>query len=335
MRRKSAGPGPLEKGRRAHTFTTAAQDWLRRALRASHLSIAKMDGATSSSVYRIEAETKNGRSLAVLRVIDNAAWLAEEPDLAVHEAAALAQARGAVCRTPECIAYAQDDIGFGGPAVLMTHLPGRVEIRPPALEPWLANMAHALAAIHRHPAGTLPWSYSTWTQRGRLAVPDWTSHPDLWARAIEIVRSGEPADPPVFLHRDFHPTNILWDDGEIVGVVDWVNSCQGPAAVDVAHCRVNLTLMYGYEAAERFLDAYTQAVGGFTYHPFWDLDALLDTCWPAPSYYKPWRIFGLPPISDGELIRRVEAHISGTMAKCSLHAGDAGSKSYNQREAGT
>ncbi|WP_081412680.1 phosphotransferase [Fictibacillus gelatini] len=26
-----------------------------------------------------------------------------------------------------------------------------------------------------------------------------------------------------FIHRDYHPCNVLWEDGRLTGVVDWVN----------------------------------------------------------------------------------------------------------------
>jgi hypothetical protein len=40
----------------------------------------------------------------VLRVLDNHEWLAEEPDLAAHEAAALEEAQKAGLRAPSLVA---------------------------------------------------------------------------------------------------------------------------------------------------------------------------------------------------------------------------------------
>jgi hypothetical protein len=73
---------------------------------------------------------------------------------------------------------------------------------------------------------------------------------------LENVRAPEPESPMVFLHRDFHPGNLLWHKGELVGIVDWAFACRGPGAVDVAHTRANLALVDGVTAADRFLEAY-------------------------------------------------------------------------------
>ena len=123
-----------------------------------------------------------------------------------------------------------------------------------------------------------------------------------------------PDVPSVFIHRDYHPTNVLWEDGVVSGVVDWVNACRGPAGVDVAHCRTNLAKMYGPAAAERFLVAYCRAAPDYVHYPYWDVDSLLDTSLPEPHFYPPWQDFGLPVIA-GDLLRwRVEEHLAAVLA---------------------
>ena len=42
----------------------------------------------------------------------------------------------------------------------------------------------------------------------------------------------------------------------ITGIVDWTHACAGPAAADVAHCRINLASLHGFEAADAFTRAY-------------------------------------------------------------------------------
>ena len=82
--------------------------------------------------------------------------------------------------------------------------------------------------------------------------PPWTRRPDVWRRAFEIARGPVPGYSPVLCHRDFHPGNVLWHAGRVTGVVDWTNTCRGPAACDVAHCRNNLALLFGLDAADDF-----------------------------------------------------------------------------------
>ncbi len=74
----------------------------------------------------------------------------------------------------------------------------------------------------------------------------------------------------MFLHRDFHPGNVLWTDGAVTGLVDWASAAIGPAAADAGHCRWNLARTLGQDAADRFL-----ALTGLAYHPYWDVVAAL------------------------------------------------------------
>jgi aminoglycoside phosphotransferase (APT) family kinase protein len=84
-----------------------------------------------------------------------------------------------------------------------------------------------------------------------------------------------PSGARVFLHRDFHPGNVLWQDGALRGIVDWVNASVGPPGADLGHCRVNLAGRFGQPAAERFLDHYREVSGREDYHPYWDVVAAL------------------------------------------------------------
>ena len=51
--------------------------------------------------------------------------------------------------------------------------------------------------------------------------PSWSPHPERWERAIELWWRGPPAEPDRFIHRDYHPTNVLWQGRKLSGVVDW------------------------------------------------------------------------------------------------------------------
>ncbi len=274
-----------------------------------------MGGGTSSSVYLVRCHRALAPRQFVLRVLDNREWLAAEPDLAEHEAAALDEAQKAGIKAPHLVAYASEEAGFGAPVVLMSFLEGRIELRPASFQAWLEGLAAQLALNHRHTAGAFPWRFRTWVNRAILAPPPWSAIPRDWERAIEFWLQTEPEIHPIFIHRDYHPLNVLWRGSAISGVVDWINACQGPAGVDVAHCRINLAQMYGPETAEAFLDAYLAAAEGFVYHPYWDIDSLLDMCLPQPTYYSPWRSFGLGPIAPAENMRRVDAYIERVMMR--------------------
>lgn len=292
-------------------FTEEALNWLDRAVGAAGLGldVERLPGSTSSSLYLIKDARDPVSRRWVLRVLDNQEWLADEPDLIRHEAAALDEAQRAGLPAPRPIAYSDDDVGFGAPVLLMSFVEGQIELRPPDFSSWLRELARQCAAIHRHAAAGFPWRFRSWVIPAALTPPRWSAIPDLWQRAIDIWRAGPPETRTVFIHRDYHPTNVLWRGGSISGVVDWINACRGPAGVDVAHCRHNLAEMYGMDAADQFLAAYCAAADGFVYDPYWDIDSLLDMSHPEPTFYDPWEYFGLKRIPREEAIRRVDAYL--------------------------
>lgn len=299
------------------TFSIAAREWLVQSVGTAtrDLTIEQMKGSTSSSVYLIRCAGGLRAHRFVLRVLDNREWLAQEPDLADHEAAALETAHKAGLRAPKIVRYAADDVGFGAPVVLMTFMEGKIELLPPDFQGWLDGLASQLAAIHQHRADTFPWRFRSWVDRKTLAPPTWARNPQVWERAIELALGAEPVAETVFIHRDYHPTNVLWHQGAVSGVVDWINACQGPAGVDVAHCRTNLAQMFGPAAADQFLDTYANVADGFVYNPYWDVDSILSACMPQPSFYAPWQDFGLSVISPEVLMHRVETHLERIMMR--------------------
>jgi len=307
-------PGDKEK----HvTFSTQAQAWLAHSLGGTprSLNLARLKGSTSSSVFLIRGPRGDEAQRFVLRVLDNPAWLADEPDLAAHEAAALDEAQRAGLHAPRLVAYASDEVGFGAPVVLMSFMEGEIELRPVDFGDWLESLARELALIHQHTANNFQWRYESWVEKAMLRIPIWATRPHLWERAIEVAHGVEPDARQVFIHRDYHPTNVLWSQGSVSGVVDWINACRGPAGVDVAHCRTNLALMYSSAAADEFLQVYIKLAEEFEYNPYWDVDGLLDMCLPQPDFYPPWEDFGLGCLAPEALQQRVEAYLESIMRR--------------------
>ena len=267
-------------------------------------AVQRLAGATSSAVFAIEAQHR-GQSLGlVLRLFENAGWLREEPDLAVHEAAALQRAAQVGGRTPALIAFDETGTHCGVPAVLMTRLPGGPQLRPADLEGWLSRLAEAILPFHSVEADGFPWRYQRYNHVLALEPPTWSCVPELWARAIEIVSGPPPPTRRCFIHRDYHPMNVLWQAEEVSGIVDWMNGCVGPPNTDIAWCRGNLIHLYGIPAADRFLRHY-QALAGpsFAYHPYWDLMVILEVLPGPPGLYPPWAVFGAGP-ADVQAMRQ-------------------------------
>ncbi|MFF0866292.1 aminoglycoside phosphotransferase family protein [Nonomuraea sp. NPDC003560] len=84
------------------------------------------------------------------------------------------------------------------------------------------------------------------------AVGDVGAVRDVWADAVA---APEWAGPPVWVHGDLHPANVVVSDGTLAGVVDFGSLFAGDPAWDLAAAWVLLPA----GAAARFFDAYGQA----------------------------------------------------------------------------
>ncbi|HET7627209.1 MAG TPA: aminoglycoside phosphotransferase family protein [Bacillales bacterium] len=288
--------------------------WAEEVLNSSITAYEPLTGATSSRLYKMELTDAE----AVLRLYDNEAWLEKEPDLAEHEAESLKQAEKLSVATPEVIGVDRNGKACGLPAVIMSVVDGKVELQPADFERWLDELAKTLADIHRLTADDFQWEHFTYQDMGSVSVPAWTNRTEAWNRAAKYVQQKPKQTRLCFIHRDYHPCNVLWTNGNVSGVVDWVNACRGPAGVDVAHCRVNLAQLYGSETADHFLDRYLAHAGrDYKHDPYWDLAGLFDigAAEAAPSVYEGWPVFGMKHLTDALIAERIEQYLDRILAR--------------------
>ena len=285
--------------------------WVARAAGARVDHCSRLPGSSSTSLW----EVQTGERRLVLRVLDNDDWLRMEPDLVAHEVAALQHACGGGLPAPQPVAWDEDGQACGVPLLLMTWLPGEVLLRPARLDDWLRRQARALLAIHRRPAQDFGWSWFSWARPDPQA-PAWSEFPEAWERAIEIATGPAPAAPSCFIHRDFHPVNLLWQGERLSAVVDWVNACRGPAAVDLAHCRGNLVALYGMEVADRFLRHYHELGGvGHGDLAWWELMSLVEGLPGPPEVYVGWAPFGMRHVTPGLLRAQADARLLAALRR--------------------
>jgi len=83
-------------------------------------------------------------------------------------------------------------------------------------------------------------------------------------------------NPPVLLHGDFWPGNLIWREGEIVGVIDWEESEVGDPLSDLAISRLDVFWAYGEAAMQELTATYATTTGrDMSQMPYWDLWAAL------------------------------------------------------------
>lgn len=225
--------------------------------------------SSGSTVLAVEAP---GRSLIVRRMTDPA-WRDRDPDAIAREARVLSALASTSVPAPRVVGVDPDGSTTGVPTLAVERLPGTGDATGFGDLDGHRLLAEPLRAIHDVDASVAGRPYRRYTEPDGMWAPPWATDTALWSEAIEATRT-PPAGPDGFLHRDYHGGNVLTEHGVVTGVVDWIEACHGPQAVDAARAAVNLALAHGSEQAGRFLHTCRRL--GIATDPYWTLVDALD-----------------------------------------------------------
>ncbi|MGW7025938.1 phosphotransferase family protein [Streptomyces xanthophaeus] len=299
----------------------ATRSWVEKELSAAERieGVERLRGGWTSEMRCLDLRGPDGRRSLVLRSFVKPFFVRHAEGLLTREAAVLRLLGDTDVPAATFVAADATAQYCDHPSLLMSLLPGTVRLSDQGADDRAELLARQLVCIHRLPVSTQqrPRTYQAWASPERVTLPAATERPELWQRAVEVIRREPPAHQGCFLHRDFHPGNVLFtgtgDDLRISGVVDWVETSWGPADLDVAHCSTALALLHGVPEGMRFADRYLAAGGTLaedgTAHLYW---RLLDALGFAPDAEKvavPWRELGRVDLTASVLTRRLEGYI--------------------------
>ncbi|MDH6228378.1 aminoglycoside phosphotransferase family protein [Streptomyces sp. MJP52] len=305
----------------------ATRAWVEKGLSEAERieGVARLRGGWTSEMRRLDICGRGGRRSLVLRSFTKPFYVRHAEGLLTREAAVLRLLDGTDVPAARLVAVDAAARYCDHPSLLMSLLPGTVRLGDEGAGRRAELLAHQLLRVHRLPvtAEERPRAYQAWTSPERVSPPEDTERPELWQRAVDVIRREPPEHRSCFLHRDFHPGNVLFTgDGDglrISGVVDWVETSWGPADLDVAHCSTALALLHGVSAGMRFADRYVAAGGTLaedrTAHLYW---RLLDALAFAPDAEKvavPWREAGRADLTPTRLTGRLERYLQALFAR--------------------
>ncbi|MEO3749163.1 aminoglycoside phosphotransferase family protein [Streptomyces sp. B6B3] len=283
-------------------------------------AVVRLMGGWTSEMRRLRVSGVGDADAFVLRSFVRPFFVRHAEALLLREAATLRLLSGTGVPAP--VLYGVDAAGdhCDHPSLLMSRLPGSVRLETEGHEPRTARLARQLVGIHRLrlPVRDRPRDYQAWTTPERVRIPEATDRPVVWRRAVDLIRRDPPSCRGTFLHRDFHPGNVLFTgqgtDLVVSGVVDWVETSWGPSDLDVAHCSTALALLHGVPAGMRMAEEYVAAGGTLSPNPadhlYW---RLLDALAFAPDAEKvavPWRELGRTDLTPAVLERRLESYLA-------------------------
>lgn len=251
--------------------------WSARAVGAARhqvTGIRRLTGGIASSVHALDVIDRQGtrHRLVVRRYVESGIPSDHAPPVVDAEARTLRALAPSDVPSPRLVAADPSGEESGAPALLMTRLPGRMLLTPRDPASWSRQIARALPHIHALPLDTSPVIGPR--DVGSLEPPDWARDPTIWRAAIAAAQQPSPVCQPCFVHGDFQHFNLVWSRERLRGIVDWTFSGLGVPERDVGHCRLNLAILWGAEAAEDFRRCY-ESEAGRRVDPYWDLHAAL------------------------------------------------------------
>jgi aminoglycoside phosphotransferase (APT) family kinase protein len=293
--------------------SVAALKWATTAASDDIVDIAPMGGGITNTKWVLVLAT--GERL-VMRWADPARWGRLGSEHVRREVLACELLAGSELPVPVLIASDPEGSSAGGPANLLTWRPGHARLDPLSASA-VDALAHAVVAIHQQavPHGDRPPMFAF---RGLddPQVPDWTTQPDLWRPAIEVLHAGLPATSHGLLHQDFHLGNTLWDNDKVTGLIDWAETSWGPPEVDVAHMCSDFAMMHAPADADRFRTPYLSAGGRLDTHPdvtqFWTTADVLGLL-PDPAHILPAVRVTRPDLSAHLIRERPEGLLAVTL----------------------
>ncbi|MGH8977243.1 MAG: phosphotransferase family protein [Acidimicrobiia bacterium] len=231
-------------------------------------------GGSTSAMHAVSLRERDAVLRVVLRRYVLEEVLAEEPDIADQEALALRLVDPLAVPTPRLLALDSTAAETDVPALVISELPGRPAWYSRDARRWLPAMADAAIDIHAvavpADAGVRP--FDRYAQHS-YEPPRWVADPAVWERAVEIFLGPITSHDVGFIHRDFHPGNVLWHRRRLTGVVDWQAASIGPRCVDIGHCRTNL--IFDDPALVAVFTAEWERRSGQTFDPIGDVVTII------------------------------------------------------------
>lgn len=297
--------------------------WVSRHLEVGERIVATeaLHGGITAEMRRLTLGTRDGgtRDLVLRTFVD----VEDAEDSLNREAGALTLLTGASVPAPELVAVDPTAAQCEHPSLLMTHLPGRTFLDDEGLETRLPLLARQLVAIHVMRPAERPREYVALTTADTVVTPK-GADAAAWAAAIDVIRKPAPPYEGRFLHRDFHPGNVLFDlpprrsaGARITGVVDWAGASWGPADLDVAHCSTNLALLHGPAWGLGFAEAYEEAGGvlaaAASERLYWRVRDGLAFSEDLRLVAQAWREAGRTELTTRAVEERLDAYVTALM----------------------
>jgi aminoglycoside phosphotransferase (APT) family kinase protein len=225
---------------------------------ATLMDTRRLTGGVSADVYALDIKyADNTMTTVVFRQHNNGEDRHQDRATTTKEYNLLHALHDMGLPVPEPLALAIDNEQSGGPFWLMSFIDGQTDIAQQSLNTCLQTMAGMLTKLHTLPTRNLP----ELPQRTNPVpeVFDYFPRGQQWRTLKTFLQTCEHCEyqgVPALLHGDYWSGNLLWQDLQLVGILDWEDAAVGDPMCDLAASRMEVLWKHGYDAMGVFTEAY-------------------------------------------------------------------------------
>ncbi len=265
----------------------------------SRLTLALPDGSKDEYTVRVPGE-----------------WVAKEPPGYIdREFGLLKKIYSAGVASPKPL-YLEPE-GVDDRFYVLQYIPGSPYLQPTDPVQYAIAFAELHAQLHdldlaENGLGEVPYQPTT--------VRTWKEPNDVRIRETEVLAKLEElgtddVNPRVFRHSDLWPGNVLWQDGEVSGIVDWEEASIGEPLFDISITRLDLLWVAGWEAVDAFTSHYSSLRKiDMSALPRFDLVASLRLAGGMDTIASAYPPLGRPDITADKLIADLGEFVDRALA---------------------
>ncbi len=232
------------------------------------VSATPLEGGISATMFRLQVDL-DGEVVTWVSRRPGPYRVRQNPDAAAAEFRLLSglRALGLPCPRPLFVAA-----GEAEPFCLLEFVEGRPVLDPEDPLDYARKVAEQLARIHTADPSGLELEVNDTVYGEPKPEPNEALRESEIRAAVAAYEPRRRRNPNRLLHGDPWPGNIIWNLGDISGVIDWEEACLGDPLFDLGIARLDLLWITSFEAMEIFTDHYVGLTGiDTTDLAYWDL----------------------------------------------------------------
>lgn len=244
----------------------------------------RLEGGVSAQVTALEILLPNHQTKKMIIRQYGKVDLQRNHHLAADEFRLLHILNHAELPVPMPYYFNQSDDLFSTSYIVIQFIEGQTLFKPADLNGCILQMATNLAHIHqldssRLEVSFLPHQREIVTEKlsKKPVSMDNSLDEGLIRDSLETLWPLPQQNHSVILHGDYWPGNILWNNGKLVGIIDWEDAALGDPLADIANSRLEILWAFGVDAMNHFTHQYKSIMTTLDDNnlPYWDLWAAL------------------------------------------------------------